>query len=356
MVFQGKKNNALEYFSNLNYKMPEFYNPFDFFIEVMVEADEKQSDNLYADYITKCLPDFLKDHEDCKSLLNTKNKNESFLTLLAKKEQRKKINWCLEFWVLLQRSFRNYYRNKTVFYAKLFQYIINTIILFSFYHNIGSPKKIDTLYSNFTGFFYNNCNNFFINGIMYTLYTIPALKSLLQRECAAKLYRMSTFYTSLFITLIIPAVLYSVIFSFLLFEGIQLNKDFTRFLVFFTMNIFIYVTGSTYGLAFGALIPEKVIITVAPFLATMFSLGSGFYKSNNDFPSIFSWVNLISPYRYILEIQMGNQEDFNNITDNILELNGYTSGVTFCLIYLFSTFAFVFIVGYILFVVYSKRF
>ena len=339
--------------------MPQFYNPFDFFIEVMADADNKSNENLYRNYYTKCLPFLNEEAEDYKFRLNTKatgNTNESFDRKLAKTIKNNRINWFLEFWLLLQRSFRNYYRNKTVFYAKLFQYCINTIILYSFYHNIGSASKQDTLYSNFTGFFYNNCNNFFINGIMYTLYTIPALKSILRRECASKLYRMSTFYVALFVTLIVPAIVYSVIFSFLLFEGIRLKRDFETFMVFFTMNIFIYVTGSTYGLMFGAIIPEKIIITIAPFVATLFSLGSGFYKSNDDFPSVFQWVNSISPYRYILEIQMGNQSDFNDVTDQILIKNGYDSGTQFCLIYLFSTFTGVFLMGYFLFVWYSKRF
>jgi len=338
--------------------MPEFYNPFDFFIELIVEAEGKTNENLYRKYYNLCIPEVNRELEDNKLKLNINRDmtNDTFVIKLAQKEQKKKINWCLEFWLLLQRSFKNYYRNKTVFYAKLFQYCVNTIILYGFYHNIGSPSKSDTLYNNFIGFYYNNCNNFFINGIMYTLYTIPALKSILRRECAAKLYRISTMYLALFVTLIVPAILYSVIFSFLLFEGLKLKRDFETFIVFFTMNIFIYVTGSTYGLMFGAIIHEKIIVTVAPFVATLFSLGSGFYKSNDDFPSIFSWVNYISPYKYILEIQMGNQEDFNDITDNILKKNGYESGTTFCLIYLFSTFTGVLILGYLFFLLYSKKF
>ena len=85
-------------------------------------------------------------------------------------------------------------------------------------------------------------------------------------------------------------------------------------------------------------------------------LGSGFYNSNGDFPSFFTWINYISPYKYMLEIMYKTQADFNDITRIVPEKLGYENGLPLCYLVLSSMFGFFLIIEYPFLYLYARHY
>ena len=276
MIYQGNLSSSISYFEKHFYQIPEFCNPFDYFFDLL--NDEQYSlDNFIDCYKNNLSEDVKKEIKQSHSFY--KNNNQVILS----KENERQVSWSLEFCLLFKRSVTNYFRNTTVFYSRLIQYFLNTIILSSFYWNIGG--KGDTFYTNFLGFFFNCVNNLFINGLYTTLFYIPTLKAILMREYSAKLYRISTFYLATICTLMIPALMYSIIFSNVLFWCIQLKTNIGSLFMYTAMNFLDFIIGSSYGILIGGAVDNKLIFTVAPVLLVLQTMGSGYYRNSGSFPA-----------------------------------------------------------------------
>lgn len=273
--------------------------------------------------------------------------------IISSKQTERQVEWILELFLLFKRSVLNYFRNTTVFYSRLIQYFLNTFILASFYWQLG--LKQETYFTNFLGFFFNCVNNLFINGLYTTLFYIPTFKSILMREYSAKLYRISTFFLATVFTLMIPAFIYSFIFSNILYWCIYLKTDFLTLFLYFCMNILDFAIGSAYGIFLGSVLDHKLIFSVAPVLLVMQTMGSGYYRNSNSFPSAFIWLNYISPYRYALEIMIKLEESPEDGID-IAEQYGFDFGYEICITVLLTIYVFMNILAYICIKKYASRF
>lgn len=347
LIYQGKSELALKYFDVIGHPMPEFCNPFDFFLGILSD-DNISANALNKNYLKLC-EDEIKD-EQVKS--HEKYKSE-FLTSI--KNHSRQISWISEYVLLLKRTFINYVRNKSLFIARVINCILNTLIIMGFYWQIGDmtePDRYNNLQKNYVGFFFNNINQFFINGIFTSVFMIPTIKPVLKRESAAKLYRISTFYTSLCTTMLINSLIYAVIFSPITYFSIDFMTgdpvvDFWVLTNYFILNFSYFTLGQFLGLMIGGWLNEQATFVATPFVFIVFMLGSGFYRGNSTIPKFISWFLYISPYKYMLELLLKNFDDFNDITKKIPENMNFNIGVEECISILVSFGVIVLIFGYI---------
>ena len=206
------------------------------------------------------------------------------------------------------------------------------------------------------GFFFNNGNNFFINGMFTSVFMIPVIRQILKREYSAKLYRVSTYYVSLCLLLVIPSLLYSAIFSPVCYFSVGLKQDFVSFLYYFVLNTFNYLCGCYFGLFVGAVCGDHLSLIISPFIFILFMLGSGYFRSNDNFPWMFKWLNYVSPYRYMIELYILIEQDYNVITQEIGKKLGYTKGLEACMLILGGYLALGFIMGFIALKLYASKF
>lgn len=324
--------------------MPDFCNPFDFFLTVIQEKENEK--NLFSSY-----PRILEGKINAEK----ENLHEKFenIQIESLKKNLRQVSWCLEFWILLQRGTLNFFRNKSVLYARISQYVINTVILMGFFWNIGGKNN---LLFNVLGFFFNNCNNFFINGIFTSIFMIPLIRQIIKREYSAKLYRISTFFCSLVIIFLIPSLIYSAIFSPVLFYTIKLETNFLMFFYYFLLNFFVYALACYFGVMIGSTFGDELSLIVSPFVFVLFMLGSGYFRSNQSFPKAFSFLNWISPYRYMMELYILIEEDANDVTGRIGETMGYTVGIEVCFAVLAGYLLLALFLGYVSIKVYASKF
>jgi hypothetical protein len=312
--------------------MPEFCNPFDFFINIISE-EANTVDKLYDNYNKLCEEEV----RDEKTKKHEIYKNKEIISLTKNPRQ---VNWLLEFFLLLKRTTINYVRNLTLFLSRLFNVFMVSLIIMGFYWNFGGKKE--NLFHNFFGFFFNNTHIFFVSGMNTTLLMLPSLQFVLKRESSANLYRISTFYCAMLITLLINSFYYSTVFTLIEYFTNGLYSDVEHFALYYLLNVFAFTFGQYFGLFIGSFLPGKLGIVVAPFVFLFFLLGSGFYKGNASMPSFISWLFNISPYKYFLEIYLKLFANATEITKHLPEMLDYQFGIENC-IYVLS--------GYLLFVI-----
>ena len=326
MVYFDKANKMLKYFNEkLNFAIPKFCNPFDFALTVL-QNKSNSADELYNNY---------KENQEAKQILiknqnNDKYSNKEIIKLNSKYNS---ISWISEFLILFQRGWIDLFRNRNVLYAKLVQYFFNTLILLGFYFDIGGKTN---LFFNLLGFSFNITNNLFIVGMFNSIFAIPVVRKILKREYSAKMYNISSFYVQYIILLFVPSFFYSIMLSPALYYGIQLENKFSDMLIFFVMNFLYFSLSEGFGTLCGAAFGDQLSLIISPLFFILFMLGSGFFRSNNSFPSALKWLNWISPYKYMMELYLRLHKNFSLETAAILDKMGYTMGIQNCLIILFS--------------------
>ncbi len=185
---------------------------------------------------------------------------------------------------------------------------------------------------------------------------LPVLKNVIKRESSAKLYRLSSFYFSLLVVLLINSILYSVIFSPLLYYTVDFYYDLGHFLKYFVYNFVIFTFGQYFGLMIGANFDEKLSFVITPICFIIFMLGSGFYKGNATLPSYLSWLLHLSPYKYFMEMTLKNFAEAKEITKHAPEILDYTNGIDVCIYVLAGWITVVLLIGFLGLKFYTAKF
>ncbi len=342
LVYQGKAKLAKQYFEEINIRVPEFCNPADFFLEAI--SDPAHSHKVLNENYQKLCEFEVRDervkiHEEYKSIeINLNNINY--------------VCWFTEYALLLHRTSINYIRNNSLFLMKIFNYLIISIIISSFYFELGKEKDEKKLFQNYTSFFFNNISITIFNAILTSCYIIGSNKSILKKESSSKLYRLSSFYLSLITSLLIYSIIYAIIYTTMTYIGIQFLYDNTyknieKYLLLFLSNFFKYSIGQCVGIFIGSNFEEKFNGLIIPFVSILFYFGAGFYRGNNTIPSYISWLFYGSPYKYFMELELNLFADYNELTNSIPERMGFSYGPYVCFSSLIGFTLIVLIFGYV---------
>lgn len=340
LAFQGRISEAIPYFSTIGYKMPEFSNPFDFFLDILSDP-LRTGASFYEDYCNN-LKDSISGQAEQK--YDEYKRRELTLEILNNRQ----INYFLEYWILLKRNSINYVRNKALFYTRVVNWVLFSAFIFPFYMGVKYSKNDSDMLTNFTGFTFVNCLIPFNNGMMTSLNIVPTIRPILKRESASKLYRISAFYFAMLTSLLINSVIFTTIWSPVFYFSGQTRMDFTHFIIFYSYIFFTISLGQVFGVLVSTLASDQFSMMFGPFIFVIFMIGSGYYRNIYTLPIYIRWFYHIDPYRYLLEIQMRN-ESFNEFTDGIADKLGYSMGTGYSLLILFGMFFSVIFVGLIFF-------
>lgn len=342
LVFQGKAQHSVKFFNEIGLPLPQFCNPFDFFLELMNDNGMKNKNtaikNLHHGYKRLCDSDVrdekTKNHEEFKIKEST-----------TMKKGTRQIHWFIEFYILLKRIVVNYVRNKDIFYGRIINCLCNSLLVMSFYWQIGKSEIPQEVYLNYVGFYYTVINQFFWNGLYTAVQFVPEIKNVLKREYSNKMYRISTYYLATVIGLLVNTVLYTTIFSLSVYFSTGFNYSVKNFVEFYFFLFFTFTIAQNFGLFLSASLDEALVLLIANFAGIFFSVGSGFIVGNNSISKYFSWLFYTSPYRYLMEIGLNIDKNFSPITQHIPEDFNYTYGELICFPILFGSMLIFIILG-----------
>jgi hypothetical protein len=236
--------------------------------------------------------------------------------------------------------------------ARVTGIVFTTLVIMGFFWNIMAEGKKEQFFQNYIGFFFNTANQLFINGIFTVLFMIPRLKTVLKREHAANLYRVSTFYLSLALILLLNSLIYAFVFTPATYLSVNLLmktriENLEVFSSFLGLNFFMFTLGQYYGLLLGSCLSETATLILSPLIFIFFLLGAGIYRGNDSLPKYVSWLFYTSPYKYFLELEFKNFEDLNDVTKYIPEALNYNFGIKVCVSTLLGIMSLSLIFGFI---------
>ena len=309
IVYQGEINNLINYFSNIGYKCPEYTNPSDYiFMNILNPVIFDKALNKIQDNFQNNIEEKNKYILDCYSnsgmeqnVLKKCNLINSNTIILSEKSQKYKPSVYLQLRFLLKRYIKNIIRNKSILRTKLGQaFGLGLIVGLTFLNIPGSDAKAQIQDRN---------GSLFISSFSQVL--LPVIGSLalfslerpvIMREVSSGYYGVYGYYLSKMIIeiplqMIITFITCTIIYWLCLFQ-----KKFKKYIIF----IGIIELGSLCGLSIGTAIATaaknvNIALQFAPFCFVPLILFSGLLINSSSIPPYFTWIQYISPIRYMYQ-------------------------------------------------------
>ena len=314
IIYQGEVNNLVPYFSKIGYQCPEYSNPSDFvFMNIFNPFNlEKYNENNESNFSQNKFENIGQKNEyilssytntgmelDIKNKINEYNSNN--MIKLTEKSQRYKPSLCLQLRFLLSRHIKNIFRNKVILRTKLGQsFILGLIIGLTFLNIPGSDAKAQIQDRN--GSLFITSLSQVLLPIIGTLAIFSLERPIIMREVSSGYYNVLGYYLSkMFIEIplqiIITLITCTIIYWLCLFQ-----KTFKKYIIY----IGIIELGALCGLSIGTSIATasknlNLALTFAPFCIIPMVLFSGLLANSDSIPPYFTWIQYISPIRYMYQ-------------------------------------------------------
>jgi len=323
IVFQGEVNNIVNYFDNIGYKCPEYTNPSDFiFMNILNPLDlqnnndeinnvnieklkaQNNNDEITINYIKKKDQFILDSYKNSGMENNVKKKCDdinSNIMKLSEKNTKYVPRIGLQFKFLIKRHFNNIIRDKAILRTKLGQsFILGLIIGLTFLNIPGRKEKVQIQDRN--GSLFISCFSQVLFPIIGTLAIFSSETPIVMREIGSGYYTPLGYYLSK-ISIEIPfQIIITLITCTIIYWLCLYQKKFKKYITF----IGIIELGSLCGLSIGisiATIAKNVSIALqfAPFCIIPLILFSGLFINSSSIPVYFTWIQYLSPIRYIYQ-------------------------------------------------------
>ena len=306
IIYIGEVNNLVNYFSSIGYQCPEYTNPSDYiFMNILnpVIVDDKIN-NLNAKNIQEkdeyILDSFTKSGME-QNVINKCNLINSNQHILSDKSLKYKSGFCLQLKFLFKRHLKNLFRNKAILRTKLGQsFGLGLIIGLTFLNIPGSDAKAQIQDRN--GSLFISSFSQVLLPIIGTLALFSLERPVILREVSSGYYGILAYYLSKMmieipLQIIITFITCTIIYWLCLFQ-----KTFQKYIIF----VGIIALGSLCGLSIGTAIATaaknvNIALQFAPFCIIPLILFSGLLINCDSIPPYFTWIQYISPIRYMYQ-------------------------------------------------------
>ena len=322
IVYQGEVKNLVPYFDNIGYKCPEYTNPSDFiFMNILNPLDlqnneentninveqfkvQNDTEDISINYIEKKDKFILDSYKISGMENNVKEKcNEinSNTKNLSEKNAKYVARIGLQYKFLIKRHLNNIIRDKAILRTKLGQsFILGLVIGLTFLNIPGRKDNVQIQDRN--GSLFIACFSQVLFPLIGTLAIFSLETPIVMREIGSGYYTPLGYYLSKIsieipFQLIITLITCTIIYWLCLYQ-----KKFKKYITF----IGIIELGSLCGLSIGitiATIAKNVSIALqfAPFCVVPLILFSGLFINTSSIPAYFTWIQYLSPIRYIYQ-------------------------------------------------------
>jgi ABC-type multidrug transport system ATPase subunit/ABC-type multidrug transport system permease subunit len=320
VVYFGPANQAVPYFAAVSLHCPQFTNPADFFIDMVIE-NERIRDGL------------IQTQEDAPNLVEYYLKSSEYrITTERIRETEKEMShvsmdlqarvasaypsefatplW-RQFLLIAERSIRNIRRNPIVTYLQLFNNFFMALLVGSIFFHLGM---------NFKGIQDRQGSLFFIltNQAFASLASMNLFlneRNLFNRERASGTYSVLAYYLSKCTVEGVFQLGFPIVYTFVVFWMVGLDSS--GFFCFLMDMLVTSAVASSLYVAIGAASPNQPVATIiSPIVTVIYLLFGGFYLNQRSFPVYYIWAKYISFFRYSFEILCRSQFEGQNFIFN----------------------------------------
>ncbi|KAF0692215.1 Aste57867_16686 [Aphanomyces stellatus] len=286
-VYFGKADNAVDYFSSIGYKCPNYMNPTDYFMRQIIQLD--------SDATTRVARMVERWHAKEETLEMAVIEYTSQDELAAYMESR--LGLWGQFSVLCNRNVTRIVRDQMAFQARIFQSVFIAVIVGLIYLRL---KMNQTGIQSFSGvLFFIVINQVFATANAEFM-AVPLELPIMSREYSGGLYGSSIWYFAKNLSEFPFQVLFPLVFLTPLYFMIGFGD--ANATVFFSFYLFLVLLNScATGLGYmvscmvrrADLAPVIGIVIILPLV-----LFGGLFINTDDTPKYFIWLEYLSPLKY----------------------------------------------------------
>ena len=318
VAYFGPANQAVAYFSKLNFRCPRYYNPADFLLELVQHNTDLPDHYTPTTLIVSdgsggfrlappttnasiVLDDDVSDKSSDRLMTSTPPMMGK-LEPIPTQGQKWPIGWSEQALLLGIRSIRNH-----------FEVAIWNVFIFIFVAAIGAIVWWDRGHSyaavlDKEGLMFFVLLQWFIFPMFGEVNSLVPEIPIITKERREGMYRLSAYAFGKTCGELILDIISPVTFSIIIYWTTGLNTDAYRFFTFTFIIFLAYLIGQAMGFGLAAWI-GSVELASPLLLVIMFvaMLVSGFYASIDAIPSFFRWLQYINPLRYLFDSLIINE-------------------------------------------------
>eukprot|EP01084_Bolivina_argentea_P234937 395487_1 len=317
LVYHGPSgDDALKYFAEKGYVCPAYFNPADFFLDlVSVDTRSHTAENKSRARIEYLVQEYAKEFE-----MRTVRKytfNEYSTQLIAETNQFKesksgqstKVSKFSQLTTLSTRTFRQMIRDKRSFIVRIAMNIIFAVFISCVYYKTKGSKTQESIIDR-EGVLFFMCILQSMGPIINTVQGFCLEKSIVMRERQTRTYSLGIYYITTFISTIPIQIVFPVIFGAILYWIVGLNPQFIRFLWFLIITVLTNFSSIGLGFLCGCAAPSvEAATTIGQTLVALMILFSGFFIHVKSLPKALQWITYISTIRWSFMAFMINEFD-----------------------------------------------
>ncbi|KAG7673347.1 hypothetical protein Ndes2526B_g03213 [Nannochloris sp. 'desiccata'] len=293
VMYFGPAKDAVSWFSSAGFPCPAEFNPADFFLDVVsmdyrTPVEESSSrrriqllGDLYGSEGSKLSSRQSVDASRVEEIVHA-NEVVSFPNIAF-----------TEFWLLLNRSWKQQSRDRLPQIITLVQTIVIGFVLAALYSNLD-PQDPSAVQDTLGILFFVAIFSAF--GAMFgALNSFPTERGVVNRERSGKMYHVFPYYIARFICDIPLRVGQGLLFGCIVYWIVGLNPNAGAFFIFCSILIVEGLAAQGLGIAVSAGAPnEKVALALAPAVTVVLILFGGFYVNEGTIPVWLSWIKYLS--------------------------------------------------------------
>jgi ABC-type multidrug transport system ATPase subunit len=273
-VFQGDARTAMDYFEEKGFAFPSLSNPAEQIIDVLSEKGN-----------TELFPQ----HNDTSQITTAD---------LPSYSARHHPGVLLEMRLLMERFWRNYYRNKLMLRLKVALKLLFIFVIVTSYWQIGQSDNFESVTnrSGFLAFFLISTS---FDGVS-SIQACYDAKAQYVREQANRTYHPLCFYLSGMVSELPFEITQTVLYNAVVYLGVGLSLgNWHQILVFLLLNVIAFMSGKAFCnmLLFGFQ-NISAAAAIMPLTVVLPALFGGFFINFGNIPSFLYGIAYLSIFRY----------------------------------------------------------
>ncbi|KAK9806141.1 hypothetical protein WJX72_003105 [[Myrmecia] bisecta] len=304
-MYFGPAAEATSYFARWGFACPPQYNPADFFLDLIsmdyrtseAETESRARIELLARAYRKASTEGKASILDTAGVLDTLTGIPNTFSF--------QTSWLRQARVLLWRAWMQASRDKILLVMSIVQVVAIACILSALYSSMGYTQKA---VADRTGLLFFICISTAFGNVLAVAHTFPSEKSVVNRERAAKSYRVSPYYLTKLLAESPTRLLQTILFVCIMYWAVGFNPSAERFFIFICIHLLQAFAAQALGIAVSAAAnSEKTAQVAAPGITVIFILFGGFYINSASIPVWLAWIRYIS-FMYYAYVALATNE------------------------------------------------
>lgn len=293
-LYHGPAADAPGHFAAAGYACPPGYNPADLILDV-TSRDHRTPESQAA---TERRVQLLADLYALRPAAEPSQPEDSGSTAPPRQPQaasgtRRFANSApREFWLLLGRAWRQSSRARLEQIISTVQTVFVAAMLAWLWSGMSQSEPGGV--QDEVGVLFMCVVTTAMNVMMGALISFTFDKPTVDRECAARAYRMLPYYLSRLACDTPLRAGQGLLFSAVIYYAVGLNPRASAFFIFCALIVCIGLAGQALGMAVSVALPMAIAMAVAPFIVIFLMLFSGFYVNDATLPAVLRWIKYIS--------------------------------------------------------------